>query len=247
MKLELIATATFGLEAVVRREIEALGYKVLKSEDGKITYLGDERAIVRSNLWLRTADRVLLKVGEFTAGTFEDLYQVGTLAKVVKVIRINAGSYSVVLNGIGRFHLHEPVGLEPFMRAGVIRVDDGVPDLADDKDPERAASLEKAKEIERLAAELRDKTRQALGPAVAGHDAELHFRLAKPGILARQAERAGHGEFAAAAQSIAVHRRDDGFAQVFDQVEHVLAEERKLLAFDRRLPGQFVDVGAGHK
>ena len=75
MKLELIATATFGLEAVVRREIEALGYKVLKSEDGKITYLGDERAIVRSNLWLRTADRVLLKVGEFAAGTFEELYQ----------------------------------------------------------------------------------------------------------------------------------------------------------------------------
>ena len=75
MKLELIATATFGLEAVVRREIEALGYKVLKSEDGKITYLGDERAIVRSNLWLRCADRVLVKVGEFTASNFEDLYQ----------------------------------------------------------------------------------------------------------------------------------------------------------------------------
>lgn len=75
MKLELIATATFGLEAVVRREIEALGYKVLKSEDGKITYLGDERAIVRSNLWLRCADRVLVKVGEFTAANFEDLYQ----------------------------------------------------------------------------------------------------------------------------------------------------------------------------
>ena len=48
MKLELIATATFGLEAVVRREVEALGYKVLKTEDGKVTYLGDERAIVRS-------------------------------------------------------------------------------------------------------------------------------------------------------------------------------------------------------
>ena len=44
MKLELIATATFGLEAVVKREIQDLGYKILKSEDGKITYLGDERA-----------------------------------------------------------------------------------------------------------------------------------------------------------------------------------------------------------
>lgn len=75
MKLELIATATFGLEAVVKREIQDLGYKILQSEDGKITYMGDERAIVRSNLWLRSADRVLLKLGEFTATTFEELFQ----------------------------------------------------------------------------------------------------------------------------------------------------------------------------
>ena len=75
MKLELIATATFGLEAVVKREIQDLGYKILKSEDGKITYLGDERAIVRSNLWLRSADRVLLKMAEFNAVTFEELFQ----------------------------------------------------------------------------------------------------------------------------------------------------------------------------
>lgn len=75
MKLELIATATFGLEAVVRREIEALGYRILKTEDGKVTYMGDERAIVRSNLWLRSADRVLLKMAEFTALEFEELFQ----------------------------------------------------------------------------------------------------------------------------------------------------------------------------
>ena len=74
MKLELIATATFGLEAVVKREIQELGYRLIKTEDGKVTYLGDERAIVRSNLWLRCADRVLLKMGEFTAKTFEDLF-----------------------------------------------------------------------------------------------------------------------------------------------------------------------------
>jgi len=75
MKLELIATATFGLEALVKREVEALGYKILKSEDGKITFMGDERAIIRSNLWLRCADRVLLKMAEFEATTFEELYQ----------------------------------------------------------------------------------------------------------------------------------------------------------------------------
>lgn len=75
MKLELIATATFGLEAVVKREIQDLGYKIISSEDAKITYWGDERAIVRSNLWLRSADRVLLKMGEFYALEFEELFQ----------------------------------------------------------------------------------------------------------------------------------------------------------------------------
>lgn len=75
MKLELIAAATFGLEAPVKREIEALGYKILRSEDGKITFLGDERAVVRANLWLRCADRVQIKMGEFEALEFEDLFQ----------------------------------------------------------------------------------------------------------------------------------------------------------------------------
>ncbi|MBQ6314151.1 MAG: class I SAM-dependent RNA methyltransferase [Mogibacterium sp.] len=75
MKIELIATATFGLEAVVRREIEALGYKIIRTEDGRVTYMGDERAIVRSNLWLRSADRVYIRMGEFTAKTFEELFQ----------------------------------------------------------------------------------------------------------------------------------------------------------------------------
>lgn len=74
-KISLIATATFGLEAVVKREVEALGYKVIKSEDGKITYTGDEKALVRSNLWLRSSDRVLLLMGEFKALSFEELFQ----------------------------------------------------------------------------------------------------------------------------------------------------------------------------
>ena len=72
---ELIATATFGLEAVVRREIENLGYKVTRTEDGKVTFSGDVRAIVRSNLWLRAADRVLIKMAEFEADESEELFQ----------------------------------------------------------------------------------------------------------------------------------------------------------------------------
>ena len=71
---ELIATSTFGLETIVRREVEDLGYDINSVTDGKVTYTGDVEAIVLSNLWLRSADRVLLKIGEFKATTFEDLF-----------------------------------------------------------------------------------------------------------------------------------------------------------------------------
>lgn len=74
-KLELTATATFGLEAVVKRELQDLGFRVLKSEDAKVTFLSDERGIARTNLRLRSADRVLLRMGEFMAETSEELYQ----------------------------------------------------------------------------------------------------------------------------------------------------------------------------
>lgn len=74
-EFEIIASATFGLEAIVKREIQALGYEITDSRNGRLTYRGDLRALVRSNLWLRCADRVYVKMGEFTARTFEELFQ----------------------------------------------------------------------------------------------------------------------------------------------------------------------------
>lgn len=74
-KIDLIATATFGLEAVVAREIRSLGYQDVNVENARVTFTGDEFAICRSNLWLRSADRVLIKLGEFKALTFEELFQ----------------------------------------------------------------------------------------------------------------------------------------------------------------------------
>jgi putative N6-adenine-specific DNA methylase len=73
-RLELIATSAFGLEAVVGRELADLGYVDQKVEDGRITFWGDELAICRCNLWLRSADRVLLKVGGFPARDFDELF-----------------------------------------------------------------------------------------------------------------------------------------------------------------------------
>ncbi len=71
---ELIATSTFGLEAMVKKEVQDLGYEINNVSDGRITYTGDPEAIALSNLWLRCADRVFIKMGEFTATTFESLF-----------------------------------------------------------------------------------------------------------------------------------------------------------------------------
>lgn len=71
---DLIATSTFGIEAIVRREVEDLGYEIKQVADGKVTYTTDVEGIALSNLWLRSADRVRLKMGEFKATTFEQLF-----------------------------------------------------------------------------------------------------------------------------------------------------------------------------
>lgn len=66
-KYELIAPCHFGLEAVLKKEIIDLGYDVLLVEDGRVTFLGDEEAVCRANIGLRTAERILVKVGAFHA------------------------------------------------------------------------------------------------------------------------------------------------------------------------------------
>ena len=71
----MIAPCHFGLEAVLKKEIIDLGYDVLLVEDGRVTFLGDEEAVCRANIGLRTAERILVKVGAFHAETFEELFQ----------------------------------------------------------------------------------------------------------------------------------------------------------------------------
>ena len=72
---ELLVPCHFGLEAVLKREIYDLGYEITKVEDGRVTFEGDEEAICRANIFLRTAERVLIQVGRFKATTFEELFQ----------------------------------------------------------------------------------------------------------------------------------------------------------------------------
>ena len=72
---ELIAPCHFGLEAVLKKEIYDLGYEITKVEDGKVTFLGDAQAVCRANVFLRTAERVLLKAGSFHAVTYDELFE----------------------------------------------------------------------------------------------------------------------------------------------------------------------------
>ena len=74
-KIELVAPCHFGLEAVLKKEILNLGYEIVRVEDGRVTFAGDEDAICRANIFLRTAERILLKVGQLHAVTFDELFE----------------------------------------------------------------------------------------------------------------------------------------------------------------------------
>lgn len=118
MKLELIATATFGLEAVVKREVQDLGYKILKTEDGKVTYLGDERAIAKSNLWLRSADRVLLKMAEFKAKEFEELFQQTKAVEWEQLIPVD-GKFTVNCTSV-KSKLHSVPACQSIVKKAIV-------------------------------------------------------------------------------------------------------------------------------
>ena len=74
MKLQLVATCLFGLEHLLGEEIDALGYERISTIDGRVTFIGDEEAIALSNVFLRYAERILIKVGSFEATSFTELF-----------------------------------------------------------------------------------------------------------------------------------------------------------------------------
>ena len=74
-KYELIAPCHFGMEAVLKREILDLGYEIIKVEDGKVTFEADAQGIADANVFLRSTERILLKVAEVKAETFDELFE----------------------------------------------------------------------------------------------------------------------------------------------------------------------------
>jgi putative N6-adenine-specific DNA methylase len=74
-RIELIAPCHFGLESVLKKEILDLGYEIVQVEDGRITFAGEEDAVARANMFIRTAERIMIKCGSFKATTFDELFE----------------------------------------------------------------------------------------------------------------------------------------------------------------------------
>ncbi|MGN8647026.1 THUMP domain-containing class I SAM-dependent RNA methyltransferase [Gracilibacillus sp. HCP3S3_G5_1] len=94
-KVTLIATAAMGLEAVVANEVRQLGYGDVIVENGKVVFEADHQAIARCNLWLRTADRIKLLIGEFEARTYDELFE-GTKALAWEQFIPEDGKFPVI-------------------------------------------------------------------------------------------------------------------------------------------------------
>lgn len=95
MDYNLIATTTFGIEAITGKELKKLGYEDLTVEDGKVMFSGDEMDIAIANTWLRTAERILIKVASFKAESFEELFQGTKKVPWGDIIPINGNMHVV--------------------------------------------------------------------------------------------------------------------------------------------------------
>lgn len=118
-RYELIAPCHFGLEAVLKREITDLGYDVTKVEDGRITFIGDEEAICRANVFLRSAERILIKIGSFHAETYEELFQ-GTKVLPLEEFIPADGKFWVTKAASVKSRLFSPSDIQSVMKKAMV-------------------------------------------------------------------------------------------------------------------------------
>lgn len=118
-KFELIVPCHFGLEAPLKREITDLGYEIATVEDGRVTFYGDEEACVRANIFLRTAERVLIKIGTFHAETFEELFQ-GTKALPWEDYIPKDGKFWVTKAASVKSKLFSPSDIQSIMKKAMV-------------------------------------------------------------------------------------------------------------------------------
>ena len=118
-KFELIAPCHFGMEAVLKREITDLGYDITETADGRVTFYGDEEALCRANIFLRTAERILIKIGSFHAETFEELFQ-GTLALPWEEYIPKDGRFWVAKAASVKSKLFSPSDIQSVMKKAMV-------------------------------------------------------------------------------------------------------------------------------
>ena len=118
-RFELIAPCHFGLEAVLKKEVTDLGYEISQVEDGKVTFWGDEAAICRANVFLRTAERVMVKAGSFRATTFEELFQ-GTKAVPWEDLIPEDGKFWVAKATSIKSKLFSPSDIQSIMKKAMV-------------------------------------------------------------------------------------------------------------------------------
>ena len=118
-KMELIAPCHFGLEAVLKREIIDLGYDIASVEDGRVSFYGDAEAICRANVFLRTAERVLVKVGSFKAETFDELFE-GTKALPWEEYIPKNGKFWVAKAASVKSKLFSPSDIQSIMKKAMV-------------------------------------------------------------------------------------------------------------------------------
>lgn len=119
-KLEFIAPCHFGLEAVLKREIQGLGYEISGVEDGRVSFYGDETAICRANIFLRTAERVLVKAGDFQAVTYDELFE-NTRAIPWERFIPEDGKFWVAKAASVRSSLFSPPDIQSIMKKAMVR------------------------------------------------------------------------------------------------------------------------------
>lgn len=117
--IELIAPCHFGLEAVLKREILDLGYEINSVEDGKVTFLGDMEAICYANVFLRSAERILIKVGSFKAVTFDELFE-GTKALAWEEFIPENGKFWVAKATSIKSKLFSPSDIQSIMKKAMV-------------------------------------------------------------------------------------------------------------------------------
>lgn len=118
-KYELIAPCHFGLEAILKQEIYDLGYDITSVEDGRVTFEGDEEAICRANVFLRTAERILIKVGAFHAETYDELFEGTKALDWEKYIPLN-GKFWVAKAASIKSKLFSPSDIQSIMKKAMV-------------------------------------------------------------------------------------------------------------------------------